>query len=205
MSTAPLSVSASQQGENTRLIVLISIVATIRGFLFAFDSGVISGKQITLRSVGERAVLAAPPRAAERRAILLVRGGEVVVEDGSGRQVKSLPAGLATDDPAKVTAAKARFKELKKEIKRLLLAQEGRLEAALTAGRSWPVAVWRARFVEHAVMRLMSARLLSRAASTAQAATTSDAPKPWVCMRRIEPRTSERRAVPPRRRVWRVP
>lgn len=91
---------------------------------------------------------------------VLAAGGEVVVEDGSGKQVKAPPAGLATDDPAKVAAAKARFKELKKEIKRLLSAQEGRLEAALTAGRSWPVVVWRARFVDHAVMRLMSARLL---------------------------------------------
>ncbi|WP_313642344.1 sugar porter family MFS transporter [Stenotrophomonas sp.] len=32
-------------GENTRLIVLISMVATIGGFLFGFDSGVINGTQ----------------------------------------------------------------------------------------------------------------------------------------------------------------
>ena len=31
--------------ENTRLIVLISVVATIGGFLFGFDSGVINGTQ----------------------------------------------------------------------------------------------------------------------------------------------------------------
>lgn len=30
-------------GENTRLILLISFVATIGGFLFGFDSGVING------------------------------------------------------------------------------------------------------------------------------------------------------------------
>ena len=30
-------------GENTKLIVLISVVATIGGFLFGFDSGVING------------------------------------------------------------------------------------------------------------------------------------------------------------------
>ncbi|HEY0490627.1 MAG TPA: MFS transporter, partial [Telluria sp.] len=30
-------------GENTRLIILISCVATIGGFLFGFDSGVING------------------------------------------------------------------------------------------------------------------------------------------------------------------
>ncbi len=36
---------ATGSGENTRLIVLISVVATIGGFLFGFDSGVINGTQ----------------------------------------------------------------------------------------------------------------------------------------------------------------
>jgi SP family sugar:H+ symporter-like MFS transporter len=35
--------STSHAGENTRLIILISCVATIGGFLFGFDSGVING------------------------------------------------------------------------------------------------------------------------------------------------------------------
>ncbi len=37
--------STSHAGENTRLIILISCVATIGGFLFGFDSGVINGTQ----------------------------------------------------------------------------------------------------------------------------------------------------------------
>ena len=41
MSSATLEHSTS--GENTRLIILISCVATIGGFLFGFDSGVING------------------------------------------------------------------------------------------------------------------------------------------------------------------
>jgi MFS transporter, SP family, sugar:H+ symporter len=35
--------SPAQRGENTRFIILISCVATIGGFLFGFDSGVING------------------------------------------------------------------------------------------------------------------------------------------------------------------
>src|SRR5207342_1362906 len=40
-----ISVSAvnADGGENTRFIILISCVATIGGFLFGFDSGVING------------------------------------------------------------------------------------------------------------------------------------------------------------------
>ncbi|WP_155518995.1 MFS transporter, partial [Xanthomonas euvesicatoria] len=34
---------APDAGENTRFIILISCVATIGGFLFGFDSGVING------------------------------------------------------------------------------------------------------------------------------------------------------------------
>jgi SP family sugar:H+ symporter-like MFS transporter len=42
-SVALESTSTSQGAENTRLIILISCVATIGGFLFGFDSGVING------------------------------------------------------------------------------------------------------------------------------------------------------------------
>jgi SP family sugar:H+ symporter-like MFS transporter len=42
-SVAVESTNTSQETENTRLIILISCVATIGGFLFGFDSGVING------------------------------------------------------------------------------------------------------------------------------------------------------------------
>jgi sugar porter (SP) family MFS transporter len=42
-SVALESTITSQEAENTRLIILISCVATIGGFLFGFDSGVING------------------------------------------------------------------------------------------------------------------------------------------------------------------
>jgi sugar porter (SP) family MFS transporter len=39
----PMSTPAAASGENTKFIILISCVATIGGFLFGFDSGVING------------------------------------------------------------------------------------------------------------------------------------------------------------------
>jgi sugar porter (SP) family MFS transporter len=49
MSAVPAGITAIHQSENTRLIVLISAVATIGGFLFGFDSGVINGTVDGLR------------------------------------------------------------------------------------------------------------------------------------------------------------
>ncbi len=49
MSTA-IPVSGSARGENTAFIVLVSCVATIGGFLFGFDSGVINGTVDGLRA-----------------------------------------------------------------------------------------------------------------------------------------------------------
>jgi sugar porter (SP) family MFS transporter len=43
MSSVSIAQDAAVSGENTRLIILISCVATIGGFLFGFDSGVING------------------------------------------------------------------------------------------------------------------------------------------------------------------
>ena len=38
-----MSNPAAHSGENTKFIILIACVATIGGFLFGFDSGVING------------------------------------------------------------------------------------------------------------------------------------------------------------------
>lgn len=43
MTSIPAQNAPAYRGENTRLIILISCVATIGGFLFGFDSGVING------------------------------------------------------------------------------------------------------------------------------------------------------------------
>ena len=43
MTSVSIPQDSTSAGENTRLIILISCVATIGGFLFGFDSGVING------------------------------------------------------------------------------------------------------------------------------------------------------------------
>ena len=52
-------------------------------------AGVITQKRLTLRSVSDRAVLIAPPRVAERKAIVVVRGGDVTVENIEFRGARS--------------------------------------------------------------------------------------------------------------------
>lgn len=48
---------------------------------YTTHSGVVSQKKLTLRSVSERAVLIAPARVAERKAILVVRGEDITIEN----------------------------------------------------------------------------------------------------------------------------
>ena len=48
--TTPLDQSGAENQTNTPFIVLISVIATIGGFLFGFDSGVINGTVDGLRT-----------------------------------------------------------------------------------------------------------------------------------------------------------
>jgi hypothetical protein len=73
------ALDAAQEGDT---------VALLPG-QYTTHSGVITQKQLTLRSVSERAVLIAPPRAAERKAIVVVRGGDITVENIEFRGARS--------------------------------------------------------------------------------------------------------------------
>lgn len=85
---------------------------------------------------------------------------ELEVRTAEGKKLKTLPAPGKQDDPALAETASAEFKALKKQIKATVTTQGLRLEQALSVGRTWTGAAWRALFVEKPVMRQFAVGLV---------------------------------------------
>lgn len=83
-----------------------------------------------------------------------------IVNEETGKTVKSLPAARAADDADKVRQGKAHLSAVRKEMKQIQKVQPRRLESALASDRRWPLADWRKRFVDHPLMRPMAQRLV---------------------------------------------
>ncbi|NUQ88850.1 MAG: DUF4132 domain-containing protein, partial [Glycomyces artemisiae] len=82
------------------------------------------------------------------------------VTDEDGKPRKVLPKPGAKDDPDLATAAYQRFTALKKELRAVATDQIARLEAAMTATRSWSLEEFRRFFVDHALTRHLARRLV---------------------------------------------
>ena len=74
----------------------------------------------------------------------------------SGRQVKSPPAAVRRDH----TTALADLKGLAKEITGMLAAQAARLDRLFLAQRTWALAAWRQRYLDHPLVGALARRLL---------------------------------------------
>lgn len=85
---------------------------------------------------------------------------ELLIEDGSGKRVKSMPKARKSDDAALAKAARARASEIKKNLKRIHAGQVPRLEKACAGGRRWPVEAWTERFLRHPLMHAYTRRLI---------------------------------------------
>lgn len=85
---------------------------------------------------------------------------ELLVFDGEGKKLKSLPAPGKRDDAEKAGKASEAFKLLKKQLKTVVGNQKLRLEQALSAERVWTAAKWRALFVENPVMHQFAIGLI---------------------------------------------
>lgn len=83
-----------------------------------------------------------------------------VVLDESGVRVASFPRARKTDDASKYAAAKARHAGLVRDTKVLARQQLGALEQAMCARRAWSLDAFRARFVEHPLLRHLGRRLV---------------------------------------------
>lgn len=85
---------------------------------------------------------------------------ELLVFDGEGKKLKSLPAPGKKDDPEKARAASEAFKLLKKQLKTVVTNQKLRLEQALSAERLWTAEKWKALFVQNPVMHQFAIGLI---------------------------------------------
>ncbi|GGM25574.1 hypothetical protein GCM10011608_08070 [Micromonospora sonchi] len=83
-------------------------------------------------------------------------GATLTWHNESGRKVKSPPAAVRRDHAAELTALKG----LVKEITGMLAAQTARLDALFLAQRTWSLATWRQRYLDHPLVGALARRLL---------------------------------------------
>ncbi|WP_341718929.1 DUF4132 domain-containing protein [Micromonospora sp. FIMYZ51] len=88
--------------------------------------------------------------------LIVATGATLVWHNQAGRQVKSPPATVRRDH----VPALAELKGLAKEVTGMLAAQAARLDRLFLAQRSWPLAVWRQRYLDHPLVGVLARRLL---------------------------------------------
>ncbi len=83
-----------------------------------------------------------------------------LVNDETGKTVRSLPKGRADDDPELIADAKKDFAAAKKEVKSAATLQPERLHLAMCAQRSWTADEYTRYFINHPVMIRLATRLV---------------------------------------------
>jgi hypothetical protein len=85
---------------------------------------------------------------------------EPYIKDAQGVRLKAIPRQVKTDDAAKASAAIDRFKQIRKDVKATAALQMARLERAMVGRRHWTAQDFRVLFLEHPLMRHLTARLV---------------------------------------------
>ncbi|MBP9061639.1 MAG: DUF4132 domain-containing protein, partial [Rhodoferax sp.] len=83
-----------------------------------------------------------------------------VVLDAKGVRLKDLPKPNKSDDAALAKATADRLKLLRKDARTLASLQITRMERAMVSARRWPLAEFKRFFIDHPLMRYLSARLV---------------------------------------------
>ncbi|KAA8745337.1 DUF4132 domain-containing protein [Paenibacillus sp. UASWS1643] len=98
----------------------------------------------------------------ERSFLVKVNGDlqVVVLNEDTGKSVKSLPAPAQKDDPELAAQSKARFTQLKKDLKSMVNIQAQRLEESLSKQRLWSADEWKALFVQNVIMQKFAVGLI---------------------------------------------
>lgn len=82
------------------------------------------------------------------------------VNDETGKAVKSLPAPGQKDDAELAAQSKARFAQIKKDLKTMVGIQSQRLEESLSKRRLWSADEWTSLFVDNVIMRRFAVGLI---------------------------------------------
>ncbi|WP_458122738.1 DUF4132 domain-containing protein [Paenibacillus sp. Z3-2] len=98
----------------------------------------------------------------ERSFLIKVNGDlqVVVLNEETGKSVKSLPAPAQKDDAELAAQSKARFTQLKKDLKSMVSIQAQRLEESLSKQRLWSADEWKALFVQNVIMQKFAVGLI---------------------------------------------
>ncbi|WP_433743877.1 DUF4132 domain-containing protein [Paenibacillus amylolyticus] len=98
----------------------------------------------------------------ERSFLIKVNGDlqVVVLNEETGKSVKSLPAPAQKDDAELAAQSKARFTQLKKDLKSMVNIQAQRLEESLSKQRLWSADEWKALFVQNVIMQKFAVGLI---------------------------------------------
>ncbi|MCA9042133.1 MAG: DUF4132 domain-containing protein, partial [Planctomycetaceae bacterium] len=76
--------------------------------------------------------------------------------DANGKQLKSVPAKVKSDHQEELKE----LRQALKDIKGMLPAQRDRIDSMFLAQKSWPVQIWRERYLEHPLVGTIARRLL---------------------------------------------
>ena len=86
--------------------------------------------------------------------------GKLIVQNPTGKEVKSLPSARTEDEAALIKAAKKDLSSARKEIKQVNAMQSLRLQEAMCLERQWPAADWRKYLQGHPIVTRMVQRLV---------------------------------------------
>lgn len=82
------------------------------------------------------------------------------VTDEGGKRLKTLPKPGVRDDEALASASRQRFARLRKEMRTVATDQVKRMERAMLEGRTWSAEEFAEYFVDHALVRRLTGRLI---------------------------------------------
>ena len=128
--------------------------AAVRSGLTRDDLEDLAVPDFGLDVIGERHEQFGDYRATTR--VTASGGVEVSWTDADGKRLKSVPPAVKREhaDALKL------LKRTAAELQEALLTQRNRLEDALRGGRTWPLHVWRERYLNHPLLGLLTRRLI---------------------------------------------